>query len=130
MATKKTTTNKSVNVFGWTSIESNSMSALSNNYTNVDDLRRELQGKEICEESIIAAIRKVGFSKYGSRDIGIHSFFPDKGICYVGKANPNSPNASSYFASVRIKWDVETIKQNELLNEVRELKELVAKLVK
>lgn len=128
MATKKTV--KSTNVFGWTSIESNSMNALSNDWHHVDELRRELQGKEICEKSIIDAIRKVGFAKYGtSYDVGVHSFFPDKGICYVGRPN-RLDNTNGVCANVRIKWDVESIKQTELLNEVKALKELVAKLVK
>lgn len=105
--------------FGWTSICSNSISALSNEYQHEDELRKELQGKPISKDTILNAMRKVGFSKYGTA--GIHSFFPDVGKCYVGRDG---------HASVVIGWDVGSQKQDSLLKEVRELKTLVAKLLK
>ncbi len=107
--------------FGWTSIRSNSIDALSNNYQHENELRKELQGKPISKDTIVNAMRKVDFSKYGIA--GIHSFFPDVGKCYVGK------NGGQY-ASVVIEWNVENQKQDELLKEVKELKSLVAKLLK
>ena len=121
MATRKKVVEE-FGTFGWTSIRSNSISALSNEYQHENDLRRELQGKPISKETILTAMRKVDFSKYGGT-VGIHSFFPDVGKCYVGKNN-------GQYASVVIEWSVENQKQNELLNEVKELKTLVAKLLK
>jgi len=107
--------------FGWTSIRSNSIDALSNNYQHENELRKELQGKPISKDTILNAMRKVDFSKYGTA--GIHSFFPDVGKCYVGRNN-------GQYASVVIEWSVENQKQDDLLKEVRELKTLVAKLLK
>lgn len=106
--------------FGWTSIRSNSINALSNNWQHENELRKELQGKSISKDTILIAMRKVNFAKYGIA--GIHSFFPDVGKCYVGK--------SGEHASVVIEWDVGSQKQDELLKEVKELKSLVAKLLK
>lgn len=107
--------------FGWTSIRSNSIDALSNNYQHENELRKELQGKPISKDTILNAMRKVDFSKYGVA--GIHSFFPDVGKCYVGR------NGGQH-ASVVIEWDVGSQKQDDLLKEVKELKTLVAKLLK
>lgn len=121
MATRKKT--NEFGTFGWTSIRSNSCNALSNQYQHENELRKELQGKPISTDTIINAMRKVGFAKYGSQNCGVHSFFPDVGKCYV------STDYGKY-ASVVIEWSVENQKQQELLDEVKELKSLVAKLLK
>ena len=98
MASKKTVSKKAepdYGVFGYTDIRSNSISALSNDYHHEDDLRKELQGKPIKPETILAAMEKVQFSKYGHA--GVHSFFPDAGKCYVGRSG---------YAAVVISWKV------------------------
>lgn len=97
---KKVNTNTAV--FGYTEINSTSLDALSNNYCNVAELRRELQGKPISENTILTAMAKVGFSKYGDT-CGIHSFFPDAGKCFVGCKNYNN---NSIPAAVVISWKV------------------------
>lgn len=120
MANKKTASKKAetdYGVFGYTDIRSNSISALSNNYHNEDELRRELQGKPISTETILAAMEKVSFSKYGIA--GVHSFFPDAGKCYVGRVDRNTGKA---YAAVVISWTVpdHTEKAVEKLTEVLE----------
>lgn len=98
MANKKTASKKAettYGVFGYTDIRSNSVSALSNDYHNEDELRKELQGKPISPETILAAMDKVQFSKYGTA--GVHSFFPDAGKCFVGRSG---------YAAVVISWKV------------------------
>lgn len=99
MANKKTVSKKKAEtaygVFGYTDIRSNSISALSNDYHNEDELRKELQGKPISPETIQAAMEKVQFSKYGHA--GVHSFFPDAGKCFVGRSG---------CAAVVISWTV------------------------
>lgn len=98
MANKKTASKKAetaYGVFGYTDIRSNSISALSNDYHNEDELRKELQGKPIRPETILAAMEKVQFSKYGHA--GVHSFFPDAGKCFVGRSG---------YAAVVISWTV------------------------
>lgn len=98
MANKKTASKKAepdYGVFGYTDIRSNSISALSNDYHHEDDLRRELQGKPISPKTVLAAMEKVQFSKYGSA--GVHSFFPDAGKCFVGRSG---------YAAVVISWKV------------------------
>ena len=98
MASKKTATKKAepdYGVFGYTEIRSNSISALSNDYHHEDDLRKELQGKPISPKTILAAMEKVQFSKYGHA--GVHSFFPDAGKCFVGRSG---------YAAVVISWKV------------------------
>jgi hypothetical protein len=111
-------------VFGYTQIDSNSISALSNNFQNANELRRELQGKPIAIETINEALAKVNFSKWGGRVL-VHSFFPDKGIAYVGD--------NGEYASVYIKWDVPKdnsleAKIDALTKQVAELTELVKAL--
>lgn len=98
MAKKNTASKKAdtdYGVFGYTEIRSNSISALSNDYHNEDDLRKELQGKPISPETILAAMEKVNFSKSGHA--GVHSFFPDAGKCFVGRGG---------CAAVVISWTV------------------------
>jgi len=98
MANKKTASKKAepdYGVFGFTEIRSNSISALSNDYANADDLRKELLGKPISPETILAAMDKVQFSKYAKA--GVHSFFPDAGKCFVGRGG---------CAAVVISWTV------------------------
>ena len=121
MATRKKA--EDFGTFGWVSIRTNSSSALSNEYAHENELRKELQGKQISTQTIVDAMRKVGFERYGSQTCGVHSFFPDVGKCYVGKNHGAN-------ASVVLEWSVENQKQDELLKEVRELKDLVAKLLK
>lgn len=120
MASKKTVSKKSepdYGVFGYTDIRSNSISALSNDYHNEDELRKELQGKPISPKTILAAMEKVQFSKYGQA--GVHSFFPDAGKCFVGRSG---------YAAVVISWTVPdpTEKAVEKLTAV--LEKLLAKL--
>lgn len=120
MANKKTASKKAetdYGVFGYTEIRSTSISALSNDYHNEDDLRKELQGKPICPETILSAMEKVQFSKYGHA--GVHSFFPDAGKCFVGRSG---------YAAVVISWTVPdpTEKAVEKLTAV--LEKLLAKL--
>ena len=105
MATKKTTkkAETAVDVFGYTEIVSNTCSSLSNDFSNSNELRRVLQGKPICAESILDAMEKVHFAKYDSDHCGIHSFFPDKGKCFVGKVNRDN---GKVYASVEISWTV------------------------
>ena len=99
MANKKTASKKKAEtaygVFGYTDIRSNDISALSNDYCNEDGLRKELQGKPISPETVLAAMEKVHFSKYGQA--GVHSFFPDAGKCFVGRSG---------YAAVVISWTV------------------------
>lgn len=98
MANKKTVSKKAESdygVFGYTDIRSNDISALSNDYCNEDGLRKELQGKPISPETILAAMEKVHFSKYGQAEV--HSFFPDAGKCFVGRSG---------YAAVVISWTV------------------------
>jgi hypothetical protein len=90
--------------FGYTDIRSNSVSAISNNYQNIDELRRELQGKTVSAQTINAAMKKVNFAKYGVATV--HSFYPDAGRAYVG---------CNGHAAVVISWDV--TKCNERYNE-------------
>lgn len=104
MATKKKTSKKAepdYGVFGYTEIRSNSISALSNDYHHENELRKELQGKPINPETILAAMEKVSFGKYGLT--GVHSFFPDAGKCYVGRVDRNTGKA---YAAVVISWKV------------------------
>lgn len=99
MASKKKTATKKAEttygVFGYTDIRSNSISALSNDYAHEDDLRKELLGKPISPETILKAMEKVNFSKYGAAKV--HSFFPDAGKCFVGRSG---------CAAVVISWTV------------------------
>jgi hypothetical protein len=99
MANKKTASKKKAEtaygVFGYTDIRSNSISALSNDYHNEDELRKELLGKPISPKTIEAAMARVQFSKYGTA--GVHSFFPDAGKCFVGRSG---------CAAVVISWTV------------------------
>lgn len=85
-------------MFGYTDIKSNTYDAISNNYQNVDDLRRELQGKPISVKTINDALKKVKFSKYGTASV--HSFYPDAGKAFVG---------NNGHASVVISWDVSKV---------------------
>ena len=120
-ATKTAKTNaENYGVFGYTTIDTTSANALSNNWQNWHELRRELQGKPINTDTILKAMHKVDFAKHGA--VGIHSFYPDAGKCYVGLENGK-------FASVCISWDVTQQSNEALLNEIKELKALVSKLV-
>lgn len=92
--------------FGFTDIRSNSVDSIHNNYQNIDDLRRELQGKPISEKSINAALKKVNFSKY-NQPVFVHSFYPDAGYAYVGVNGK---------ASVVISWDVKALDKENPLN--------------
>lgn len=106
MANKKTASKKAeidYGVFGYTEIRSNSISALSNSYHHEDELRKELQGKPISQDTILAAMEKVQFSKYGHA--GVHSFFPDAGKCFVGRIDQLNPG-KAYAAAVVISWTV------------------------
>ena len=120
MASKKTATKKAepdYGVFGYTEIRSNSISALSNDYHNEDDLRKELQGKPISPETILAAMEKVQFSKYGHA--GVHSFFPDAGKCYVGRSG---------YAAVVISWKVPDPTEKAIEKLTAVLEKVLAKL--
>ena len=116
-ATKTAKTNaENYGVFGYTTIDTTSANALSNNWQNWHELRRE----PINTDTILKAMYKVDFAKHGA--VGIHSFYPDAGKCYVGLENGK-------FASVCISWDVTQQSNEALLNEIKELKALVAQLV-
>lgn len=120
MANKKTATKKAetdYGVFGYTDIRSNSISALSNDYHNEDDLRKELQGKPISPETILAAMEKVQFSKYGHA--GVHSFFPDAGKCFVGRSG---------YAAVVISWTVPAPTEKAVEKLTAVLEKVLAKL--
>ena len=111
---KKTETKQ---VFGYTEIGSTSASALTNNYQNVFELKRELQGKEISVKTIEAAMRKVEFGQYRQR-VSVHSFYPDKGVAYVGIGGA---------AAVYIKWDVQALRDEEIINLLKEISEKLGK---
>lgn len=120
MANKKTASKKAepdYGVFGYTDIRSNSISALSNDYHNEDDLRKELLGKPISPETILAAMEKVQFSKYGHA--GVHSFFPDAGKCFVGRSG---------YAAVVISWTVPAPTEKAVEKLTAVLEKLLAKL--
>lgn len=120
MASKKTASKKAettYGVFGYTDIRSNSISALSNDYHNEDELRKELQGKPISPETVLAAMNKVQFSKYGSA--GVHSFFPDAGKCFVGRSG---------YAAVVISWTVPDPKEKAVEKLTAVLEKLLEKL--
>lgn len=120
MANKKTASKKAetdYGVFGYTDIRSNSISALSNDYHNEDDLRKELQGKPISPETILAAMEKVQFSKYGHA--GVHSFFPDAGKCFVGRSG---------YAAVVISWTVPAPTEKAVEKLTAVLEKVLAKL--
>lgn len=120
MANKKTASKKSepdYGVFGYTDIRSNSISALSNDYHNEDDLRKELLGKPISPETILAAMEKVQFSKYGHA--GVHSFFPDAGKCFVGRSG---------YAAVVISWTVPAPTEKAVEKLTAVLEKVLAKL--
>ena len=120
MANKKTASKKAetdYGVFGYTDIRSNSISALSNDYHHEDDLRKELLGKPISPETILAAMEKVQFSKYGHA--GVHSFFPDTGKCFVGRSG---------YAAVVISWTVPAPTEKAVEKLTAVLEKLLAKL--
>ena len=126
MATKKKTSKKSetdYGVFGYTEIRSNSISALSNDYAHEDNLRKELQGKPIKPETILAAMVRVDFSKYGLA--GVHSFFPDAGKCYVGRVDRNTGKA---YAAVVISWKVPDPTEKAIEKMTAVLEKVLAKL--
>ena len=126
MASKKTASKKAetdYGVFGYADIRSNSISALSNDYHNEDDLRKELQGKPISPETILAAMEKVQFSKYGPA--GVHSFFPDAGKCFVGRVDRNTGKA---YAAVVISWTVPAPTEKAVEKLTAVLEKLLAKL--
>lgn len=106
-------------VFGWTNIDTNSMFAWSNCYCNRDEFRRELQGKPICEQSILDALEKVDIRQYGKEPLKVHSFFPDKGIAYLC-------HGDSGDASIYIKWDV----KNDDVSELKEVIEAQTEIIK
>jgi len=108
---------KTKQVFGYTEIESTTASALSNRYQNVFELKRELQGKEISVKTIEAAMKKVKFGIY-SGNVTVHSFYPDKGVAYVG---------CNGVAAVSIKWDANNRKEDEIINLLKEILENLKK---
>lgn len=126
MANKKTASKKAepdYGVFGYTEIRSNSISALSNDYGHENELRKELQGKPIKPETILAAMEKVQFAKYDLA--GVHSFFPDAGKCFVGRVNRDTGKA---YAAVVISWKVPDPTEKAIEKMTSVLEKVLAKL--
>lgn len=105
-------------VFGWTNIDTNSISAWSNCYCNRDEFRRELQGKPICEQSILDALKKVNIRQFGKEPLKVHSFFPDKGIAYLCLGDSGD-------ASIYIKWEVKNDDVGELKKVIEAQTEII-----
>lgn len=92
-----------VKKFGYVSIESNSINSLSNNYQNIEKLRKELYGKPITEKSIMNALNKVEIRKYpsSSEKMGIFMFCPEDRLALIGRWIKCE---NDYHPSIRITW--------------------------
>ena len=75
--------------FGYVTIESHTINALSNNFENIESLRKELYGKPITEKAVNDALKKVDIRKYkGSNDrVGIFMFCPEDCKIVIGCRN-------------------------------------------
>lgn len=84
--------------FGYVTVGSASMSAYSNNYKNSNELALELKDKPVSQKSIEDALKKVQLSRF--RDpIFVHSYYPERGLCFVGPMYQGQP-----CKSIRIAW--------------------------
>lgn len=112
------TTKTTKATFGWVAIDSANMNALSNNYQNIADFRRALQGKPITKDSILKTAKECKIHKY-NHYLQIHSFFPEDGVAYFGNDG---------YAEVRLKWEVHRDPNAALTAQVAELTAQVANL--
>lgn len=85
--------------FGLAYLDTTSMNAYSNNFQNRDEFLHEISTKPVSRASIEAALQKHPLERWGRR-VGIHDFFPENGVCYLGVAGPDG----SYSKSLKLRW--------------------------
>lgn len=88
--------------FGLAYLDTTSINAYSNDYQNRDAFLHEISTKPVSRASIEAALRKYPLHRWG-RNVGIHDFFPENGICYLGVPSPTGPDGS-YTKSLKLRW--------------------------
>ena len=87
--------------FGLAYLNTTTINAYSNDYQNRGAFLYEISTKPVSRASIEAALRKYPLHRWG-RKVGIHDFFPENGVCYLGVPSPTGDG--SYSKSLKLTW--------------------------